>query len=253
MGRSCYSLVQSWLKFHFPPDHVWGVKHEKCHFNSRCTEYLFFYSFVLEIDIVCDFTEPDRLYLLKMNWLRFERLSELLKVFFTSCILVKDWGHFAWSILIEFYCEKVHIFVRPWDNFPLVCHNPWETKFYLTVLRLILQLCSHLSALVILKIFTSEFYSIGALYALYGTGILLTSLLRRQQGNKEFFSEVGDNGVTQKRFRTSGNVVVILTALSIAAYACLLGLTISLENWESLYLLHYIQKLWFKIHLRGSE
>ena len=98
-------------------------------------------------------------------------------------------------------------------------------------------------ALVILKIFTSEFYSIGALYALYGTGILLTSLLRRQQGNKEFFSEVGDDGVTQKRFRTSGNVVVILTALSIAAYACLLGLTVSLKNWQSLLIVVLKKKL----------
>lgn len=85
-------------------------------------------------------------------------------------------------------------------------------------------------ALVILKIFTSEFYSIGALFALYGTGILLTGLLRRQQGNKEFFAEVGVDGISQKRFRTSGNVVVILTALSIAAYTCLLGLTISLGD-----------------------
>ncbi|MCJ1262757.1 hypothetical protein MMC22_002627 [Lobaria immixta] len=85
-------------------------------------------------------------------------------------------------------------------------------------------------ALVILKIFTSEFYSIGALFALYGTGILLTSLLRRQQGNKQFFSEVGEDGLSQKRFRTSGNVVVVLTALSVAAYGCLLGLTLKLGN-----------------------
>ncbi|KAL9615045.1 MAG: hypothetical protein Q9167_000468 [Letrouitia subvulpina] len=83
-------------------------------------------------------------------------------------------------------------------------------------------------ALVILKIFTSEFYSFGALFALYGTGVLLTSLLRRQQGNKQFFSEIGEDGLNQKRFRTSGNVVVVLTALSVAAYASLLGLTLRL-------------------------
>lgn len=41
---------------------------------------------------------------------------------------------------------------------------------------------------------------------------------------------MNDDGVPQKRFRTSGNVVIILTALSIAAYACLLGLTVRLEN-----------------------
>lgn len=85
-------------------------------------------------------------------------------------------------------------------------------------------------ALVILKIFTSEFYSIGALFALYGTGILFISLLRRQQGNKQFFSEIGESGLHQKRFRTSGNVVVVLTALSIAAYACLLVLTLRLNQ-----------------------
>ncbi|KAL8841791.1 MAG: hypothetical protein Q9170_000824 [Blastenia crenularia] len=85
-------------------------------------------------------------------------------------------------------------------------------------------------ALVILKIFTSEFYSIGALFAIYGSGILFTSLLRRQQGNKQFFSEIGEDGLNQKKFRTSGNVVVVLTALSVAAYACLLGLTLRLGD-----------------------
>lgn len=37
-------------------------------------------------------------------------------------------------------------------------------------------------ALVILKIFTPEFYSIGALFSVYGAGILFISLFRRQQG-----------------------------------------------------------------------
>jgi uncharacterized membrane protein YidH (DUF202 family) len=40
-------------------------------------------------------------------------------------------------------------------------------------------------ALVILKIFTAEFYSIGALFAVYGAGILVISLFRRQQGESE--------------------------------------------------------------------
>ncbi|KAL9121650.1 MAG: hypothetical protein Q9187_001792 [Circinaria calcarea] len=85
-------------------------------------------------------------------------------------------------------------------------------------------------ALVVLKIFTSEFYSIGALFAVYGAGVLLTSFLRRQQGNKQFFSEIGEDGLNRKKFRTSGNVVVVLTALSVAAYGCLLGLTLKLGN-----------------------
>ena len=37
-------------------------------------------------------------------------------------------------------------------------------------------------ALIVLKIFTAEFYSIGALFAVYGAGILFISLFRRQQG-----------------------------------------------------------------------
>ena len=58
--------------------------------------------------------------------------------------------------------------------------------------------------------------------------MLLISLFRRQQGNKQFFSEIGEDGLNQRKFRTSGNVVVVLTALSIAAYGCLLGLTLQL-------------------------
>lgn len=85
-------------------------------------------------------------------------------------------------------------------------------------------------ALVVLKIFTSEFYSIGALFAVYGAGVLLVSAYRRQQGNKQFFKEVGDDGLGRKRFRTSGNVVVVLTALSVAAYITLLVLTLRLRN-----------------------
>jgi hypothetical protein len=84
-------------------------------------------------------------------------------------------------------------------------------------------------ALIILKIFTSEFYSIGALFAVYGAGVLLVSAYRRQQGNKQFFTEVGDEGLGRRKFRTSGNVVVVLTALSVAAYVSLLVLTLRLE------------------------
>jgi hypothetical protein len=84
-------------------------------------------------------------------------------------------------------------------------------------------------ALIILKIFTSEFYSIGALFAVYGAGVLLVSAYRRQQGNKQFFTEVGDEGLGRKKFRTSGNVVVVLTALSVAAYVSLLVLTLRLD------------------------
>jgi len=85
-------------------------------------------------------------------------------------------------------------------------------------------------ALIVLKIFTAEFYSIGALFAVYGAGILFTSLFRRHEGNKQFFSEMGEDGLHRKKFRTSGNVVSVLTALSVAAYVCLLVLTIRLGS-----------------------
>ncbi|KXT12411.1 hypothetical protein AC579_10281 [Pseudocercospora musae] len=83
-------------------------------------------------------------------------------------------------------------------------------------------------ALVVLKIFTSEFYSIGALFAVYGAGVLGVSAFRRMQGNRQFFSEVGEDGLSRRRFRTSGNVVVVLTSLSVAAYVTLLVLTLRL-------------------------
>lgn len=85
-------------------------------------------------------------------------------------------------------------------------------------------------SLVVLKVFTAEFYSIGALFAIYGAGILFASLFRRQQGNRQFFSEIGEDGLNQKEFRTSGNMVVVLTALSIAAYVSLLVLTLRLGS-----------------------
>jgi hypothetical protein len=84
-------------------------------------------------------------------------------------------------------------------------------------------------ALIVLKIFTAEFYSIGALFAAYGTAMLIISLYRRQQGNRQFFTEIGLDGLNRTKFRTSGNVVVVLTTMSVAAYACLLALTLSLK------------------------
>ena len=84
-------------------------------------------------------------------------------------------------------------------------------------------------ALIVLKVFTSEFYSIGALFALYGVGVLFVSAYRRKQGNRQFFTDTTDDGLGRKKFRTSGNVVVVLTALSCAAYVSLLVLTLRLK------------------------
>ncbi|EED14892.1 conserved hypothetical protein [Talaromyces stipitatus ATCC 10500] len=83
-------------------------------------------------------------------------------------------------------------------------------------------------ALIVLKVFTAEFYGIGALFAVYGTGVLIISAFRRQQGNRQFFNELGEDGLHRRKFRTSGNAVVFLTALSVAAYASLIGLTLKL-------------------------
>lgn len=71
---------------------------------------------------------------------------------------------------------------------------------------------------------------IGALFAVYGAGVLAVSAFRRMQGNRQFFSEVGDDGLSRKRFRTSGNVVVVLTCLSVVAYITLLILTLRLDT-----------------------
>ncbi|KAI0161107.1 hypothetical protein GGR52DRAFT_160319 [Hypoxylon sp. FL1284] len=85
-------------------------------------------------------------------------------------------------------------------------------------------------ALIVLKIFTSEFYAIGALFALYGAAVLLCAAYRRYQGNRQFFTTPGSDGTLRHRFRTSGNSVLLLTALSIAAYVGLIVLTFELET-----------------------
>ncbi|KAI0390932.1 hypothetical protein F5Y17DRAFT_442667 [Xylariaceae sp. FL0594] len=88
-------------------------------------------------------------------------------------------------------------------------------------------------SLIILKIFTSEFYAIGALFAVYGMTVLLCAVYRRYEGNRQFFSttSAGEHGevVSSSKFRTSGNSVLILTSLSLAAYVGLLVLTWKLD------------------------
>ncbi|KAA8911281.1 hypothetical protein FN846DRAFT_447821 [Sphaerosporella brunnea] len=79
-------------------------------------------------------------------------------------------------------------------------------------------------ALVVLKIFTHEFYPIGALFAAFGTAILFAALVRRRSGNRQFFTD-GE----ARRFRTSGNVVTLVTCISITAYSVLLVLILRLK------------------------
>ncbi|KAL2182369.1 hypothetical protein L209DRAFT_759466 [Thermothelomyces heterothallicus CBS 203.75] len=60
-------------------------------------------------------------------------------------------------------------------------------------------------ALVVLKIFTSEFYPIGALLACYGAAVLLVAVYRRYEGNRQFFDseevqeEEQEEGVGEER------------------------------------------------------
>ncbi|KAK3995502.1 hypothetical protein QBC44DRAFT_320588 [Cladorrhinum sp. PSN332] len=101
-------------------------------------------------------------------------------------------------------------------------------------------------ALVILKIFTSEFYPIGALFACYGVSILLVAIYRRYEGNRQFFDTVESEDeeedfylepdgqrrgrgrrrtlVVKKKFRTSGNSVALLVLLSLSSYVALMVL-----------------------------
>ncbi|ROT36923.1 hypothetical protein SODALDRAFT_210613 [Sodiomyces alkalinus F11] len=43
-------------------------------------------------------------------------------------------------------------------------------------------------ALIILKVFTAEFYAIGALFAVYGAAVMLVAMYRRYEGNRQFFT-----------------------------------------------------------------
>lgn len=85
-------------------------------------------------------------------------------------------------------------------------------------------------SLVILKIFTEEFYPIGALFAVYGTAILLVAVYRRYEGQRQFFIQESSDGVLWRKFRTSGSTVTLMTGLSLSAYATLLVLTWRLVN-----------------------
>ncbi|KAG5979788.1 hypothetical protein E4U54_006873, partial [Claviceps lovelessii] len=94
-------------------------------------------------------------------------------------------------------------------------------------------------ALVILKIFTQEFYAMGALFAVYGTAVLLVAVHRRYRGNRQFFTASPETDRTeeeegnthsgrvlrmrvQNKFKTSGDTVLLLTGLSLGAYISLM-------------------------------
>jgi uncharacterized membrane protein YidH (DUF202 family) len=74
-------------------------------------------------------------------------------------------------------------------------------------------------ALIVLKVFSREFYPIGALFAAFGAAILGVAWLRRKDGNVQLREEGG-----RRRFRTSGNVVALVSAVSVGVYAALVYL-----------------------------
>lgn len=87
-------------------------------------------------------------------------------------------------------------------------------------------------SLVVLRIFTAEFYAVGALFAAYGGCIALIAVYRRHQGNQQFFLNTDhQSGEQTRKFRTSGNVVLVMTALSLTAYITLLVLILRLKNY----------------------
>ncbi|KAF5596344.1 hypothetical protein FPANT_4345 [Fusarium pseudoanthophilum] len=72
-------------------------------------------------------------------------------------------------------------------------------------------------ALIILKVFTQEFYAIGALFAVYGVAVMLVAIYRRYEGQNQFFTSESPDGSLKRKFRTSGNSVLLLTMLSLSA------------------------------------
>lgn len=85
-------------------------------------------------------------------------------------------------------------------------------------------------ALIILRIFTEEFYAIGALFAAYGTTVLVVSMYRRYQGHRQFFVSESEDGVAHRKFRTSGDTITLLTILTLCAYVVLFFLTLRLAD-----------------------
>ncbi|KAF5544078.1 hypothetical protein FMEXI_6714 [Fusarium mexicanum] len=52
-------------------------------------------------------------------------------------------------------------------------------------------------ALIILKVFTEEFYAIGALFAVYGVAVMLVAIYRRYEGQNQFFTSESSDGRNQ--------------------------------------------------------
>ncbi|KAF3931053.1 hypothetical protein ABW20_dc0104981 [Dactylellina cionopaga] len=93
-------------------------------------------------------------------------------------------------------------------------------------------------SLIILKVFTVEFYPIGALFASYGATVMAISAYRRSESNRQFFivEDKEDNELPESQrsgakrvFRTSGNTVIVCALTSVLAYVVLIVLVLRLR------------------------
>ncbi|KAK6333628.1 hypothetical protein TWF730_003813 [Orbilia blumenaviensis] len=93
-------------------------------------------------------------------------------------------------------------------------------------------------SLIILKVFTFEFYPIGALFAGYGAVIMAISAYRRSESNRQFYivdnKEENELPASQRTgakrvFRTSGNTVIVCAVTSVLAYIVLIVLVLRLN------------------------
>lgn len=85
-------------------------------------------------------------------------------------------------------------------------------------------------ALVVLKIFTKEFYAVGAVFAGYGAFVLFLSQIRKHHSDKQFFRELGEDGIKRRKFRTSGNPTLFLTVVTAAMYMTLIVLIVRIDQ-----------------------
>lgn len=54
---------------------------------------------------------------------------------------------------------------------------------------------------------------------------MLVAVYRRYEGQNQFFTSESSDGSLKRKFRTSGNSVLLLTVLSLSAYVILMILT----------------------------
>lgn len=74
-------------------------------------------------------------------------------------------------------------------------------------------------SIIVLRVFTREFYAIGTCYAIYGLLLIGVARLRRNWSNEAFFTHPGRGD-----FRTGGGFVILLACLSFCLYIVIIVL-----------------------------